>query len=812
MVVPGTGGNTCGAIKAMAAGQLYGSDICAIIQKEELVCCPEAFESSSETSWSGVHNSVRTVSDSSVLYNQLVSKAQETCSNGLANDTDLSTYLGLNQEGSNGNIPLVDVLLPPDQYPILHRSCFFIPTKPENIDKHRNLLTLYPNSFLFVSVQDHPRIDFEARVIYISGVDSYELLWKKTLGLWDIVSYESSNLFNECDWFFKADTDTFPNLHSLEQFLSIYNTSEPHYTGWYNYRGGGRMAHGKQIKIAIGAFYGVTREVILRWKDWRSDGRHVWGKFHTGEDSQMAFFLRQHGTCLTIPIRKENLVNFGKENYVWGGFEDISSSACIEKIKWLSDNPCFAYAHKVPLKWMGILTGVLASHIVNNTTCSLIDKRGSRIVNGSIYHFMENITGCTTGCDPCLRDASGYCSWSSDKEGSREGREILEKTECTFCKGGIPTPDMIVPQTGGNTCGSIQLLAVKEYNGTDTCEILRKQEYVCCPKPEQSTHLALDAPSDNAIARAKSIEGEGGGVMSGQEIVKHLASAGRLGNQLFEHAATLAIAKTTGKQACVIGKNAGLIDRYFTGGVFLRNCSNIAPSESVSETGYGIFSPLPKTEGSLQISGYFQSWKYFAGAEAEIIQAFKLKPKYARDADEIISKGGSNAHYYNVGIHMRWFDDYLREPPREYYQKAMQYFRHKYGTESKRVRFYLASTDIERSKNLQIFSDENVVFLNGQDAIFDFAVLMSCDGMILSSGTFGWWAAWLGPHQRKGDVLYFGEVFDMNHKKNKGLVNKEDYYPPTWREIAAGDPSFTFSKTDDATQSQASINQPASRP
>jgi len=332
----------------------------------------------------------------------------------------LSTYLGLSQEESNDNVPLVDVLLPPDQYPILHRSCFFIPTKPENIDKHRHLLTLYPNSFLFVSVQDHPRIDSEARVIYISGVDSYELLWKKTLSLFDILSFESSNLFKECDWFFKVDTDTFLNLHSIEQFLSIYNTSEPHYTGWYNVGGPGRKAHGKKVKIAIGAFYGVTREVILRWKDWRSDGRHVWGSFHTGEDSQMAFFLREHGTCLAMPIRNENLSNF-KENYVWGGFEDIGSPmkalstiACREKVKWLSENPCFAYAHKVPLKWMGILTGVLASHIVNNATCSLVDndKGGSRIVNGSIYHFMENITGCTADCDPCLRDASGCCSWS----------------------------------------------------------------------------------------------------------------------------------------------------------------------------------------------------------------------------------------------------------------------------------------------------------------------------------------------------------------------------------------------------------------
>ena len=57
---------------------------------------------------------------------------------------------------------------------------------------------------------------------------------------------------------------------------------------------------------------------------------------------------------------------------------------------------------------------------------------------------------------------------------------------------------MIVPQTGGNTCSSIKLLAVNEYNGTDICEILRKQESVCCPEPDKSPHLALEAPAGNA--------------------------------------------------------------------------------------------------------------------------------------------------------------------------------------------------------------------------------------------------------------------------------------------------------------------------
>jgi len=53
--------------------------------------------------------------------------------------------------------------------------------------------------------------------------------------------------------------------------------------------------------------------------------------------------------------------------------------------------------------------------------------------------------------------------------------------QCAFCKGGISKLDTIVPHTGGETCGSIKLLAAKFYNGTDLCEILRKQENVCCP-------------------------------------------------------------------------------------------------------------------------------------------------------------------------------------------------------------------------------------------------------------------------------------------------------------------------------------------
>ena len=61
-------------------------------------------------------------------------------------------------------------------------------------------------------------------------------------------------------------------------------------------------------------------------------------------------------------------------------------------------------------------------------------------------------------------------------------------TKCTFCEGqgGIVNLDLEVPNTGGNTCGSIKLMAAREVNGTDVCATMLKEERVCCPGP--ATH------------------------------------------------------------------------------------------------------------------------------------------------------------------------------------------------------------------------------------------------------------------------------------------------------------------------------------
>jgi len=54
-------------------------------------------------------------------------------------------------------------------------------------------------------------------------------------------------------------------------------------------------------------------------------------------------------------------------------------------------------------------------------------------------------------------------------------------TKCAFCDEGIHNQDLLVPNTGGNTCGSIKLMTAGEVNGSVICAIIQKKERVCCP-------------------------------------------------------------------------------------------------------------------------------------------------------------------------------------------------------------------------------------------------------------------------------------------------------------------------------------------
>lgn len=82
----------------------------------------------------------------------------------------------------------------------------------------------------FVSVQDMNGTDLEPHIIRVPGdIDTdYRHLPLRILKLW---AHLGSQRADECEWYMKADPDTFVNLPAVSDRLACFDSTEPHFFG-----------------------------------------------------------------------------------------------------------------------------------------------------------------------------------------------------------------------------------------------------------------------------------------------------------------------------------------------------------------------------------------------------------------------------------------------------------------------------------------------------------------------------------------------------------------------------------------------------
>jgi hypothetical protein len=139
-----------------------------------------------------------------------------------------------------------------------------------------------------------------------------------------------------------------------------------------------------------------------------------------------------------------------------------------------------------------------------------------------------------------------------------------------------------------------------------------------------------------------------------------------------------------------------------------------------------------------------------------------------------------------IGVHVRRNDQlnnserpWIREPPVSFFVKALRHFRNAYSD----ARFVVVSDDVAWCGGQAVFKGSDVIFLHNASSSFAFAVLHQSNHAILTIGTFGWWAAWLGPHRQGGQVLYWRE-FDQANAIAAAQIREADYYPEPWRRVS----------------------------
>lgn len=242
-----------------------------------------------------------------------------------------------------------------------------------------------------------------------------------------------------------------------------------------------------------------------------------------------------------------------------------------------------------------------------------------------------------------------------------------------------------------------------------------------------------------------------------------LGKKGNLGNQLFQIASTIGIAKDNMQDYCFPQW------KYET--FFLQKLpkgdSSHYPLYHEKQFNYY---PIELRQGNYDLLGYFQTEKYFDIQYTKRLFSFK---------EDFIRSLGEKSTLFNdpdiILISVRR-GDFVHHP--WFYQLSYKYY----------LKALINNFPDWRNRNLIFTSDDigyckyhfsslkNAYFLDNLNDIEQLAFASGCRDFVISNSTFSWWMAWLG-EKDNSKVVRPLKYFRGKHEKATG---EKDYFPERW--------------------------------
>lgn len=257
---------------------------------------------------------------------------------------------------------------------------------------------------------------------------------------------------------------------------------------------------------------------------------------------------------------------------------------------------------------------------------------------------------------------------------------------------------------------------------------------------------------------------------------RQLGQHGFLGNQLFQIAATVGVARRNGLPF-VFPEWA--LSRYF----------QHPPAQSSALPG-----DLPEIrertfafqqitiDRTASLLGYFQSEKYFGGCEDEVRRLFAPRTLRRRELRE---RFAPLLERPSCSLHVRR-GDYVGNPvwvdldAEGYYERAMSQF-------GRDVRFVVFSDDVEWCRRR--FPAARCVFVEGLEPWDSIALMSLCDAHVIANSSFSWWGAWLDPRPNATVIAprawFAGGYADPSEPfqpgpPHRGFHDTRDLIPERW--------------------------------
>lgn len=234
-----------------------------------------------------------------------------------------------------------------------------------------------------------------------------------------------------------------------------------------------------------------------------------------------------------------------------------------------------------------------------------------------------------------------------------------------------------------------------------------------------------------------------------------LGKKGRLGNILFQVAATIALALRNNDD--YVFPNNWPDKKYFN--IPLDKFVDKVYFSSKYNEPHFHYSPITY-QPNLNLEGYFQSSLYMQPFEKEIKQL--LTPNIKVEKQDYVSIHVRRTDYL---IHKNCYHTLTRE---NYYDRAMEL--------SGGKKFLIFSDDLNYCKS--IFKGNEFNFAEGNSAVKDLTLMANCSGgNIIANSSFSWWGAYLNEFVNViSPNTWFGPELAASH-------NTKDLYLPRWVKV-----------------------------
>ena len=259
----------------------------------------------------------------------------------------------------------------------------------------------------------------------------------------------------------------------------------------------------------------------------------------------------------------------------------------------------------------------------------------------------------------------------------------------------------------------------------------------------------------------------------------YLGKLGQLGNQMFQFAATLGVARYTGVTYTIPNHDEVLIDGLGNRlRIELFDCFDIKPENTgILKTDYVVTEKGFEFDGSVLSSsrevdytlhGFFQTEKYFKHCADEVRKQFTFKEEIVKDCQPIVEELLDEGP---IALHIRRGDFLINSGNHhnlslEWYENALS----KFDSDREVIIF---TDDPFWASAQELFKPDRFLLSEGNSSYHDLYLMTQCSDFIIANSTFSWWGAWLA---NTGRVIAPSKWFGPNNAH----LNTKDLYCEHW--------------------------------